>query len=266
MSNFEDSMKANVISSGKSDPPETDLDYYSRPENYTGSNLQSLQRFIIAKDKQEKSLQVVKKLKKKKEGFNLFERYKHILKGYVDEPEPSSSSSEEEDEGEEKKDEQKDVGETETLPKIQEEAEEEEGKIQDEEEQKIQEEKEFGLQTLERLSPDKMPRSPSEQLQEDGKSEISIDRMSPRSRADMTGSPRESIVGTSSKRSIASSSGRQSMMMKAKMQTLAKEVRQQVRKKTFTHPYTKDLIFDQYLCCGLLTLLFVKLTGCKLRI
>lgn len=217
-------MKATVISSSKSDPPETDLDYYSRPENYTGSNLQSLQRFIIAKDKQEKSQQVVKKLKKKKEGFNLFERYKHILKGYVDEPEPSSSSSEDEGEGEEKKDEQKDVGEAETLPKIQEEA-EEEGEEKKEDKQMTQEEKEGGLQTPERLSPEKIP---SGLLPEDGKSEMSIDRMSPRSPGDMTGSPRDSIVGTSSKRSIAPSSGRQSMMMKAKMQTLAKEVRQQV--------------------------------------
>ncbi|KAK7011448.1 cyclic nucleotide-binding domain-containing protein 2-like isoform X1 [Biomphalaria glabrata] len=31
------------------EPPETDLEYYSRPENYTGSNLTSLSRFIAAK-------------------------------------------------------------------------------------------------------------------------------------------------------------------------------------------------------------------------
>ena len=28
------------------EPPETDLDYYARPENYTGSNLSTLTRSV----------------------------------------------------------------------------------------------------------------------------------------------------------------------------------------------------------------------------
>jgi hypothetical protein len=76
-----------------SEPPETDLDYYSRPENYTGSSLRSLQKFTFAKQKQDKALtEQNKKTKKKKNGFDLFARYRHILKGFV---------SEEDDENEE---------------------------------------------------------------------------------------------------------------------------------------------------------------------
>lgn len=78
-----------------SEPPETDLDYYSRPENYTGSSLRSLQKFTFAKQKQDKALtEQHKKTKKKKNGFDLFARYKHILKGYV------SDEDEKEDENE----------------------------------------------------------------------------------------------------------------------------------------------------------------------
>ena len=38
MASFEDSLKTR-LTMGSADPPDTDLDYYSRPENYTGSNL-----------------------------------------------------------------------------------------------------------------------------------------------------------------------------------------------------------------------------------
>lgn len=84
-----------------SDPPETDLDYYSRPENYEGSNLTNIKRFNFAKQKEEKSkLDANKKKKKKKEGFDIFKRYRHILKGYLDadiEPDEADTSEEEEE-------------------------------------------------------------------------------------------------------------------------------------------------------------------------
>ncbi|ELT87894.1 hypothetical protein CAPTEDRAFT_196326 [Capitella teleta] len=35
-----------------SKPPETDLDYYARPENYTGSNMMAIQRVALAWQKQ----------------------------------------------------------------------------------------------------------------------------------------------------------------------------------------------------------------------
>lgn len=35
------------LTRGHNDPEETDLDYYSRPENYTGSNLQAIQRLLF---------------------------------------------------------------------------------------------------------------------------------------------------------------------------------------------------------------------------
>ena len=47
-----------VQTSGKNDPAATDLDYYSKPENYEGSNLQSFKKFQVAKDKEDKSKQV----------------------------------------------------------------------------------------------------------------------------------------------------------------------------------------------------------------
>lgn len=98
MSNFEQAMTANAISSGKNDPPETDLDYYSMPENYTGSNLQAMQRFKFAKDKQDREHDKNKlKKPKKKEGFDLLARYKHILKGLVEDGDDESSSSEEDE-------------------------------------------------------------------------------------------------------------------------------------------------------------------------
>lgn len=84
------------------DPPETDLDYYSRPENYEGSNLTNIKRFNFAKQKEDKAkLDALKSKKKKKDGFDLFKRYRHILKGYLDadiEPDEPDTS---EDEGEE---------------------------------------------------------------------------------------------------------------------------------------------------------------------
>ena len=101
-----------------SDPPETDLDYYSRPENYTGSNLQSLQKFTYAKQKQDKALSDQnKKAKKKKSGFDLFARYKHILKGYV-------SDEEEDDEGEDLEEEKDDASKKTKFEEIKEESEE----------------------------------------------------------------------------------------------------------------------------------------------
>lgn len=101
MGSFEESMKASILTSGKDDPDATDLDFYAKPENYTGSNIQSLQRFQIAKKKQDKEANQNKNVKKKKkQGFDLFKRYRHILKGIFDgeEDEPDTSEDEEEDE------------------------------------------------------------------------------------------------------------------------------------------------------------------------
>lgn len=90
-----------------SDPPETDLDYYSKPENYEGSNLTNIKRFNFAKAKEEKAkLDSLKTKKKKKDGFDIFKRYRHILKGYLDadiEPDDPDTSEDEEDTTEESK-------------------------------------------------------------------------------------------------------------------------------------------------------------------
>ncbi|XP_067661228.1 cyclic nucleotide-binding domain-containing protein 2-like [Haliotis asinina] len=89
---------AGGLSTGKSDPPETDLDYYSQPENYTGSTLQTLQRFVQAKSKEEKSDDDGGKKKKRKKGeFCLFRRYRHLLPRELDDLADESSSSEEEE-------------------------------------------------------------------------------------------------------------------------------------------------------------------------
>ena len=44
--------------SSSKDPAATDLDYYSQPENYEGSSLQSFKKFQVAKDKEDKGKQV----------------------------------------------------------------------------------------------------------------------------------------------------------------------------------------------------------------
>ena len=40
------------LTGGKSDPVETDLDYYAKPENYTGSNLHAMQRVMFVQKRQ----------------------------------------------------------------------------------------------------------------------------------------------------------------------------------------------------------------------
>nr|KAG5701613.1 hypothetical protein BaRGS_019302 [Batillaria attramentaria] len=73
-------MDMKQLANGGGEPPQTDLDYYSRPENYEGSNLHSLQKFIIARDKQQKSQhKSTKQKKRRKEEHDLYRRYKHIL-------------------------------------------------------------------------------------------------------------------------------------------------------------------------------------------
>ncbi|XP_070212393.1 cyclic nucleotide-binding domain-containing protein 2-like isoform X1 [Littorina saxatilis] len=79
------------------DPPETDLDYYARPENYGGSSLHTLQRFIIAHDKQTKGQKKSKKKKNRREEDELLRRYRHIL-AFDESLQFSSSSSEDEEE------------------------------------------------------------------------------------------------------------------------------------------------------------------------
>ncbi|KAK3771855.1 hypothetical protein RRG08_028763 [Elysia crispata] len=113
------------------EPPETDLDYYARPENYTGSNLSTLTRFLVAKDKEEGK---VKKLSKKKqkninEERQLYRRYRHILP--VDLYDASSSSPSASSSSEDEK--EKDLGDTDeqTLSKTQESERNEKEKIDD---------------------------------------------------------------------------------------------------------------------------------------
>ncbi|XP_053398535.1 cyclic nucleotide-binding domain-containing protein 2-like [Mercenaria mercenaria] len=84
MSNFEDSMKSHSVSGSKNDPAATDLDYYSKPENYTGSSLQAFQRFVVDKNKEERNnLQNEKKRVVKDAKYYFFNRYKHILKDVI---------------------------------------------------------------------------------------------------------------------------------------------------------------------------------------
>ncbi|GFR98310.1 hypothetical protein ElyMa_001015900 [Elysia marginata] len=90
-------------SSGKlTEPPETDLDYYARPENYTGSNLSTLTRFLVAKDKKEGKIKKLNKKKKKNinEERQLYKRYRHILPRDLYDSSSSSSSASSEDEQE----------------------------------------------------------------------------------------------------------------------------------------------------------------------
>jgi hypothetical protein len=89
---------------GKHDPAATDLDYYSKPENYTGSSLQAFQRFVVDKNKEERNnLQNEKKRVVKDAKYYFFNRYKHILKDVIfldeiAEREKEESSDEDEDE------------------------------------------------------------------------------------------------------------------------------------------------------------------------
>ncbi|GFN75393.1 hypothetical protein PoB_000189900 [Plakobranchus ocellatus] len=87
------------------EPPETDLDYYARPENYTGSNLSTLTRFLVAKDKEESKTKKSNKKKKKhiNEERQLYRRYRHILPQELFGSSSSSSSSTSSSEDEEQK-------------------------------------------------------------------------------------------------------------------------------------------------------------------
>ena len=51
---FEDSLQTR-LTVGQSDPPETDLDYYAKPENYAGSNIFAMQRVAMAQAMQKQS-------------------------------------------------------------------------------------------------------------------------------------------------------------------------------------------------------------------
>lgn len=99
MANFQPS----VATSSKNDPAATDLDYYSKPENYTGSTLQSLQRFKADKTKEDLANKKVEKKRRVKDAkYYFFHRYKHILKNviFIDDLEESDQEDEEGDEGE----------------------------------------------------------------------------------------------------------------------------------------------------------------------
>lgn len=99
MANFQPS----VATSSKNDPAATDLDYYSKPENYTGSTLQSLQRFKADKTKEDLANKKVEKTRRVKDAkYYFFHRYKHILKDviFIDDLVKSDQDEEEEDERE----------------------------------------------------------------------------------------------------------------------------------------------------------------------
>ncbi|KAL4230484.1 hypothetical protein ACF0H5_010866 [Mactra antiquata] len=68
----------------KGDPAATDLDFYSKPENYTGSNLQAFHKFVSDKSKEEKASQVKEKKRVVKDAkYYFFNRYKHILQDVI---------------------------------------------------------------------------------------------------------------------------------------------------------------------------------------
>ncbi|CAH1776908.1 unnamed protein product [Owenia fusiformis] len=53
MASFEESLNKTRVLTTRNEPPETDLNYYAKPENYTGSSLAAMQRLIHAQQKQE---------------------------------------------------------------------------------------------------------------------------------------------------------------------------------------------------------------------
>ncbi|XP_033742226.1 cyclic nucleotide-binding domain-containing protein 2-like [Pecten maximus] len=235
MSSFEQAMTATALSSGKGDPPETDLDYYSKPENYTGSSLQTMQRFKIAKDKQDKENEDKnKKKEKKQQGFSLLARYKHILKGLVEDGDDSSSEEEDEvDEDESKGDDsslstKKDcIIMTPKLEGISEDAEDEISPEQPVESAK-KDEVSFHKRELqddsskrESLTPDSMIR----------RIESGTEAASPRSGIDLSESPTESNYSfTSSKRKSTMSRGHYIMKTKIEKEVRAKIARDRFQK------------------------------------
>ncbi|KAK6172235.1 hypothetical protein SNE40_015941 [Patella caerulea] len=76
------------------DPPETDLDFILRPENYVGTNLTTI-RFIATTDKKEKP-QKSNKSKRSKFEQELYRRYRHILP--IDEQDHADELENEDDE------------------------------------------------------------------------------------------------------------------------------------------------------------------------
>jgi len=68
----------------KNDPAATDLDYYSKPENYTGSNLQALQKFKADKTKEDNAnKKKEKKVVIKDAKYYFFRQYKNILRDVI---------------------------------------------------------------------------------------------------------------------------------------------------------------------------------------
>ncbi|XP_060074183.1 cyclic nucleotide-binding domain-containing protein 2-like [Ylistrum balloti] len=244
MSSFEQAMTANALSSGKGDPPETDLDYYSKPENYTGSSLQTMQRFKIAKDKQDRENEDKnKKKEKKQQGFSLLARYKHILKGIVDDGDDESSSEEEEDES---KDDDSGLSTKKDciimkpiLEGISEDAEEEASsettdqapKKEDAQSPKkeIQSATEKRASQLDDIKRDSL--TPDGMAPKGQESTTILEGASPRSGMDLCDSPTESTFSVgSSKRKSTMSQGRGNYIMKTKLE---KEVRAKIARDRF---------------------------------
>ncbi|XP_069129509.1 cyclic nucleotide-binding domain-containing protein 2-like [Argopecten irradians] len=236
MSSFEQAMTANAISSGKGDPPETDLDYYSKPENYTGSSLQTLQRFKIAKDKLDKeSEDKNKKKEKKQQGFSLLARYKHILKGIVDDGDDSSSDEEEEGGVEEgnKGDDNGLSGKKDCIimtPKLEGISEDVEGEVEERPSAESPKKGEAPVPKMHDLQDEDAKRdsiTPDSMIKAIGSS---TEVVSPRSGIDLSESPTESnySFGSSSKRKSTMSRGH--YMMKTKLE---KEVRAKIARDRF---------------------------------
>ncbi|OWF55628.1 cyclic nucleotide-binding domain-containing protein 2-like isoform X2 [Mizuhopecten yessoensis] len=248
MSSFEQAMTANAISAGKGDPPETDLDYYSKPENYTGSSLQTMQKFKFAKDKQDKENEDKnRKKEKKQQGFSLLARYKHILKGIFDDGD-DESSSDEEDEDESKRNDDglstmKDC--IIMTPKLEGISEDAENEISAKPGESSQEEDvlppETELQVVdekqEDVSASQQDNVKTESLTPDGmtpkglESTSAMDGASSRSGMDLCDSPTGSSYSiNSSKRKSTMSHGRGNYMIKTKLE---KEVRAKIAKDRF---------------------------------
>ena len=76
---FEASLNKQVTKKSKYDKPETDLDFYAKPENYEGSNIYALNRFVLAKKKVDHTEHKDARTNQKEERLNkLFDRYKDI--------------------------------------------------------------------------------------------------------------------------------------------------------------------------------------------
>ena len=69
----------NRLSSSKYDVPETDLDFHSRPENYTGSNIHALNKFVLTQKRRERGAEQSRDEAATDPMSALFDRYKDVI-------------------------------------------------------------------------------------------------------------------------------------------------------------------------------------------